>query len=175
MKIKYDLKREKNFKVFNDSLGVALNRNNILRSKKVKYMNYLTMVILELLVSTIFLSLMILLTYRYYCLLSICLTIFGAGALIYVIINASIPLLFANCFFRKDEGELEVNEKGITFALDDEEALTIGWTHFKGVIVGRHSINLVTDYKYYFYFDKKYDKEIIEAVKKYNQSIIIVK
>ena len=175
MKIKYTMNRRNILKVFNDSLGVALNRENILRSKNVKYINYLTFVILELLICSIFLSLMIFLTFYFYCLLSICLTIFGLCALIYVMISTMIPLIFATCFFRRDDVEIEINEEGITYTLDDDETLTLGWSHFKGVIVGKHSVNLITDYKYYFYFDKEHQKEIIDAVKKYNDSIIVVK
>ena len=42
MRIKYNIKNGNSFKVFNDSMGVALNRENIIRGKKVKYLSYLT-------------------------------------------------------------------------------------------------------------------------------------
>ena len=52
MRIKYNIKNKNSFKVFNDSMGIALNRENIIRSKRVKYLSYTTISILQLIIVT---------------------------------------------------------------------------------------------------------------------------
>lgn len=175
MKIKYDLKKGNRFKVFNDSMGVALFSKSILENKKVKYLNYFTLVFLELLIGGTFLGLMLILLCRIYCILSLLLTAFALVSFIYILFNSLTPLICAAYFLTRDEGELKIDKKGVSFSIDDDESITIGWSRIKGIIIGKHSINFITDEKYYFYLDKSNKKEVIDAIKKYNETIRIVK
>ena len=175
MRIKYNIKNKNSFKVFNDSMGVALNRENIIRGKKVKYLNYLSISVLELLISIIFLGLMLLLNYNYTCTLSLVLIAIATLLFIYMVINILYPLLFTTCFVLKEENELEINEKGVSFYFDDDQCYTLGWTHIRALAIGKYSINFLTDDSYYFYLDRKYQSEVLKAIKVYNNSLLILK
>lgn len=175
MRIKYNIKNGNSFRVFNDSMGIALNRENIIRGKKVKYLNYLTISVLELLVTILFLGLMLLLNYNYSCTLSIVLIIAATLLFIYMMISILYPLLFATCFVLKEENELEINKKGVSFYLDDDQCYTLGWTHIRALAIGKYSVNFLTDEPYYFYLDRKYQAEVIKAIKEYNSSLLIIK
>lgn len=175
MRIKYNIKNGNSFKVFNDSMGIALNRENIIRGKKVKYLSYLTISILELLISMLFLGLMLLLNYSYSCTLSLILIVIATLLFIYIMINILYPFLFATCFVIKEENELEINEKGVSFYFDDDTCYTLGWTHIRALAIGKYSINFLTDDSYYFYLDKKYQGAVIKAIKEYNESLLIIK
>lgn len=175
MRIKYNIKNKNSFKVFNDSMGIALNRENIIRSKRVKYLSYTTISILQLIIVTTFLTLTLIINNLYYCRLSIFLTCLATLAFIFMIINILYPLLFATCFVLRDENELEINEKGISFYLDDDQCITLGWTHIRALAIGKYSLNFLTDDFYYFYLDKKYRHEVIKAVKEYNESLLIIR
>ncbi len=175
MKVQYQTDRSKMLKVFNESLGISLNKENILRNKKLKYINYITFMLLEFLICTIFLLLMFLVDWQYNNLLSKGFVLFGLVGLILIFVNSLSPILLTNCFFRRDKVELQIDKEGITFTLDDDQLLTTGWSHIKGVIIGKYSLNIITDYPYYFYFEKEHKKEILDAIKKYNDSIRIVK
>ncbi len=174
MRIRYSVKNNNSFKVFNDSMGIALNRENIIRSRKVKYLSYLSVSLLELSISFLFLLLMIVLNYTLYCTLSIFLTTFATLLFIFMIISVLYPLLFATCFILSEENELEINENGISFYFDDDQYYTLGWTHIRALVVGKYSLNFITDEKYYFYLDKKYRKQVREAIAKYNESLLII-
>ena len=67
MRIKYNIKNKNSFKVFNDSMGIALNRENIIRSKRVKYLSYTTVSILQLIIVITFLILILIINNLYYC------------------------------------------------------------------------------------------------------------
>ena len=175
MRIKYNIKNGDNFRVFNDSMGVALNRENIIKGKRVKYLSYLTISILELFISLVFLGLMILLNYNYPCTLSIVLIVIATLLFIYMMLSILYPLLFATCFVLREENELEINEKGISFYFDDDQCYTLGWTHIRALAIGKYSINFLTDDSYYFYLDKKYLAVVEKALKEYNSSILIIK
>ena len=84
-------------------MGIALNRENIIRSRKVKYLSYLSVSLLELSISFLFLLLMIVLNYTLYCTLSIFLTTFATLLFIFMIISVLYPLLFATCFILSEE------------------------------------------------------------------------
>ena len=175
MKIKYNVKSKNNFKVFNDSMGIALNRESIIRNRKVRYLGYLKASVIELEIALLFLCLMIIVQYTYPCTLSTFLTIFATISFIVMIISVLYPLLFATFFTSRDENELEINEKGISFYFDDDQCITLGWTKIRALVIGKYSMNFITDEPYYFYIDKKYRLEVIKAIKEYNKSLLIIK
>lgn len=175
MTVKYQNNKANYLKIFNDSLGVSIYRDRILRNRKVKYMGYFSTTIIQLVLALVFLFLMLLLTTSYYTFLSFFLFTLSLVSLIFVIINAMLPLFSVFFFLRKDEGEINVSKEGITFGLDDELGLKVGWAHIRGIIVGKHSVNIILDYPYYFYFDKKYKNEIVKAIREYNDSLVILK
>ena len=175
MTVKYQLTKGNYLKIFNDALGVSIFRDKILRNRKVKYMGFFSTTSLQVILSLVFLFLMLLLTTSYYTFLSFFLFCFALTCFIYVILNAMLPLLCVFFFTRSDEGELKVDKDGITFGLDNDLGLKVGWTHIRGVVVGKSSVNIILDYHYFFYFDKKYKNEIIKAIREYNESLLIIK
>ncbi len=175
MRVEYNVKNKNSFKVFNDAMGVALNRENIIRGKKVKYLSYLSASILEIIIALMFLILMLTLTKAYYCTLSIVLVFIATLLFIFMILNILYPLLFASWIIFREENELEIDEKGISFYFDDDQYYTLGWTHIRALIIGKHSLNFITDDKFFFYFDKKYRNDILSAIKEYNESLLIIK
>ncbi len=175
MKISYNMKDSNLFKVLNDSMGVSLYKENILKSRKLKYMKYFNVMFLITIIEILFLSLMLVLEKMYPCFLSLVLVALATAILIYSLIKWTKPIIFSLCFTKYEQGEIEISEKGIAFPFDEDITFNLGWSHIKGIIVGKESLNFVTDYEYYFYLDKKYKKEVEEAVKAYNKSLIIVK
>lgn len=175
MIVKYQNTKANYLKIFNDSLGVSIYRDKILRNRKVKYTGYFSTTLIQITLSLVFLILMLVLTSKYYTFLSFFLFALSLVCLVFVIINAMLPLFSVLFFLRKDDGEITVNKEGITFGLDDELGLKVGWAHIRGVIVGKHSVNIILDYPYYFYFDKKYKSEIVKAIREYNESLLILK
>ncbi|MBQ8131877.1 MAG: hypothetical protein IJ193_05245 [Bacilli bacterium] len=173
--VKYQTTKGNYLKIFNDSLGISIFRDKILRNRKVKYMGFLSITSLQVILSLLFLFMMLILATNYYTFLSFFLFCLSLTCFIYVIINAMIPLLCAFFFTRSDEGELTIDENGITFGLDTDLGLKVGWAHIRGVVVGKHSVNIILDYNYFFYFDKKYKSEIVKAIREYNESLIILK
>ena len=175
MKVKYDTDNKKAFQIFNDSMGVALNKNNIIKSKKVKYINYLAYEVICLIIATIFLGMALLLTFTYFSYLSIIISLIATASFIYIVLSAAYPLLFMQSFKITNETLLEINEKGLTYYFDSDEYITLGWTHIRALVYGKYSLNFITDEFYYFYLDKSKRKEILEAIKKYNDSLVIIK
>ena len=175
MTVKYQNNKANYLKIFNDSLGVSIFRDKILRNRKVNYMGYFSTTIIQIILALVFLFMTLLLATTYWTFLSFFLFCLAVVALIFVIINAMLPLFSVFFFIRKDEGELKVDKEGITFGLDDELGLKVGWAHIRGIIVGKHSVNIILDYPYYFYFDKKYKTEIVKAIREYNESVLILK
>lgn len=175
MRIKYNVHNKNRFKTFNDSMGVALNRKNIIESRKLKYMKYTTASIMQVCISFVFLGLMLILLNVQYCLMSVILVWVAVLTTIFMVLNVLYPLIFATLFIGREQNELEINEKGISFYFEDDECITLGWTHVKALIIGKYSLNFITDDFYYFYLDKKYRKQVIDAIKEYNESLLIIK
>lgn len=175
MRIKYNVKNKNNFKIFNESMGIALNRKNIIESRKLKYMKYTTISFLELLMTTIFLGLMLILFKYQPSFISTTLVFFAMLLVIYMLVTIVYPLLFVTFITKKDQNELEINENGISFYFEYDECITLGWSHVEALIIGKNTLNFITDDFYYFYLDKKYKKQVIDAINQYNESLLIIK
>lgn len=175
MKISYNMKNSNIFKMLNDSMGISLYKDNILKSRKLKYIKYFTAMLLVTVIELVFLSMMIVLSKLYPSFISLTLVAVATTILIYSIIKWTKPIIFSLCFTKYETGEIEITEKGIAFPFDDDITFNLGWSHIKGIIIGQESLNFITDYDYYFYLDKKYKKEVIDAIKLYRPNLIIVK
>lgn len=175
MKIKYNIKDDKPLRRYNESMGIALFKDSILKNRKLKFIKYTTVAFIELLVALIFFAMTLILSNKFYCLLSNILLLFSSISLVYMAFKIIVPLCMSLSFMGDDEGQIEIDERGISFYFDEELILTLGWMHLKGVIIGEYSINFITDNKYYFYIDTKQKKEVVKAIKEYQSNTIIVR
>ena len=49
------------------------------------------------------------------------------------------------------------------------------WNKIVGVIVGKHSVVILTDTPIYFFFSKRDSKKIIKTIERYHKNTMIIK
>ncbi len=171
MKIKSNIKKNY-FVCMNESMGVNLNKNYILKSKKNNDYTYTEHVLLITIIILMASAILALLQTNTSVLLSM-MVIFVA--LLYLL--ASIIIVLIGYFARKKvnfKNEIVIEKEGISDSSYFGITMTLAWDQIEAVVVRTHTIVILTNTPVYFYFDKNKKKAIIDNIKKYKEDILII-
>lgn len=167
MEIKEEVKK-KSFRTYNESLGVALSKKNVIKSKKIPFLGYVEKLFF-LFVLCFCISIFILIIDDN---LEIIAEIFCFIASILIVLIISRVALF---FLRPRKiFKTIINEEGITDESFYNLKILITWDKVKAVVIKKHSISILTDTPIYLYFDSTLKDKIINCLKKYHKEDLII-
>ena len=175
MRIKYDMS-DNYFKCYNESQGVIMNKNEILKNPNIKLYSYIGKGIINiLLIVLIFISSRII---KYIDNSSLIVKILD----VIVIISLILVILYFIVFYvsylvekrRKHVGNLEVDAEGIKDFSDNGMIIGFGWDNIKAVVIQKHTINIITDEPIYLFIDIKYKDRLLIAIERYNDKLLII-
>ncbi len=171
MKISFD-KKKNYFKCFDEARGVAMNKNYILRTKKLNsfsYTDYMYFIFCILL----FVSIIII------CIKNPDTKILGILFIVLDIIFLILTIIstYYMYFCRKKSPSLEViiDKEGITNFSYYNIKMVFSWDKIKAVVVKKNSITVLTDTPLYLYFDKSKESKVLKEIKKYKPEVTIIK
>ena len=173
MKIKTDISKNF-FACFDEARGFAVNKKKILKTKNAKVFTYMQgkcfNVVILLLVGCLFIVLsdinrnLFILS----CLFCFIATIYFVEALINLWIVYQI---------RKKENfsnTIKIDKNGITDESYHGIKMIFSWDKISALIVGKHTITILTDTPVYFYFNISAKEEVLKAIDKYEKKEKIV-
>jgi len=173
MKIKYDMSNRYNV-CYNESLGVATHKREVLNGKKVhNYTSYGCMYLIAIILVIIADSMFYYFTDLY--VVSCALTIFSIILVLLIIVYFMLYYIRRNMSrCRKRSGYLDISDEGIT----DESFMGIKmifhWEKIHAVVVGKEALIILTDTPVYFFLDNSIKDEVINNFKKYKSDISII-
>lgn len=173
MKIKYDMSNKYN-KCYDEALGVATHKKEVLNGKKVhNYTSYGCMYLIAIILVIIADSIFYCFTDLY--LISYILTIFSIILVLLIVIYFVMYYVRRNISRnRKRSGYLDISDEGIT----DESFMGIKmifhWEKIQVVVVGKDSLTILTDTPVYFFLDNSVKDEVINNFKKYKSDISVI-
>jgi len=175
MKIKYDMS-DNYFKCYNESQGVILSKDEIIKNPAMKIYNYI-----EKGVITVILTLVLLF------ILFLSINIIGNNVFIKTtIVICFIILLLMIIYFlifyisysvekrREHIGFLEIDSEGIKDFSSDGIIIGFNWDNIKAIVIKKNTINVLTTNSIYFFIDIKYKERFLLALERYNKNILII-
>ena len=175
MKIKYDMTKNY-FKYYNESQGILLSKDEILKKPKSRLYSYTERGIINLLLIFLFAIISRILYY------------FNINNVITKVLN--IMLILASIFLvlyfvifyigyfvenrKKHIGNLEIDADGIRDLSDSGMVVGFSWNNIKGIVIKKHTINIITDNSIYFFIDITYKERLLIAIERYNKDLPII-
>ena len=147
------------FTCFDEARGFAINKNKILREKRICGLSYIQNKSLYF-VALLIISLILILINEELFVVSL---VFFMTAIVYFLII--VIRIYSSYKFKQSVGfdnVIVINEEGITDESYYGIKLTIKWDKVKGIVVGRNTITFLTDTPIYFYFSVSNKKEILD-------------
>lgn len=175
MRIKYDM-TDNYFKCYNESQGIIVNKDEIIKNPKFKLYNYIEkgiiniILILIIFICSRILSYMIGSNIMSRILDIICIVSFGLMILYFVVFYIGYSIEKR----RKHFGNLEVDAEGIKDFSADGMVIGFSWDNIKAVVIKKHTINILTDNSIYFFIDVKYKERLLIAIERYNPNLLII-
>ncbi|MBR4262150.1 MAG: hypothetical protein IKQ35_02155 [Bacilli bacterium] len=161
------------FTIYGDARGIARSKRRIIKTKSKLYLNYY----LELIIS--FIALVVIGYYFFYSknqVISLFAFIFLVIlATIYIFRIFSVVATYEYRYRNNFISSITVGERGIIDESFYEIKMLFKWNKIKGVIVGKHSVVILTDTPVYFYFNRRDSHKIIKAIERYHKNIMILK
>jgi len=175
MRIKYDM-TDNYFNCYNESQGIIVNKDDIIRNPKFKLHNYIEKGIINVLL--IFVILIVSNLIFYIIGENIITKILNILSFIMLILMVLYFLMFYIGYSvekrRKHIGALEVDADGIKDYSDDGMVIGFSWDNIKAVVIKKHTINILTDGTIYFFIDVKYKDRLLLAIERYNKDLLII-
>lgn len=175
MKIKYDMNKNY-FRCYNESQGVMMAKNEILKNPKAKIYNYVEKGIINiLLVVIIYILSKILLFFDNTNMIVKMLNIIVIIALCLIILYFLV--FFIGYFVEKSKnhiGNLEVDATGIKDLSDSGMIVGFTWDNIKALVIKKHTINIITDSSIYLFIDITYKERLLKAIERYNPDLTII-
>lgn len=175
MKVKYDM-TDNYFKCYNESQGIIVNKNEILRNHKFKLYSYIEKGFIN-----IMLILIVLICSRLMFYLigdNLISNILNVISFIFLILMVLYFIMFYISYSvekrRKHVGYLEIDAEGIKDYSEDGMIVGFSWSNIKGIVINKHTINILTDNSIYFFIDIKYKERLLIAIERYNQNLTII-
>ena len=171
MKIKSNIKK-KYFACVNESMGVNINKNYVLKTKKNTDYTYtehtLYVVIIMLLVSAIFAMMRTNLSILFSMIAIFC-------AFLYILAVIIITLMGYRARSKVNfKNEIEIDSEGISDSSYYGIKMTVGWNQVEAVVIRKNTVVILTNTPIYFYFDKNKKKDIISGIQKYKKDITVI-
>ena len=167
MKISSDIK-ENYFMLLDEARGVASKKDKILKTKKVNKFSYLEEAIILMMILLLFSML-----FRYINVMCSYFLLFLT--FVYFIISI-IQVLYIYFHQRRRDfrNTIFIDEEGITDESFHGIKMTFNWKKVKAIVIKEHVVVILLDNPCYFYFSRKVEKKLIEAVQKYYKNILII-
>ena len=171
MKIRSNIKKNF-FKCGNESLGVMVNKNYILKTHKNPNYNYSEHVLLITIIILLFAGILSLLGSKPLLVIALALTLI---AFFYLIFNV-IFVIKMYCIRRnsKFKNEIEIDGGGIHDKSYFGIEMTFEWSMVKAIVVRKHTVVVITTTPIYFFFDITKKDDIIDAISKYKKTIPVI-
>ena len=172
MKIKSNLLNNF-FTIYGDAKGIARNKKIIAKTKGIIYINYY----LELFIR--FIALMVIGYYFFYSknqLISLFAFVFLVVTIsLYIVKILSIFIVYEQKYKNDFISSVTIDERGIIDESFYGIKMLFKWNKIVGVIVGKHSVVILTDTPIYFFFSKRDSKKIIKTIERYHKNTMIIK
>lgn len=172
MNIEYNL-NENYFKCYNEAQGVILNRKKIIKNPKKRITTYLGnagLLCLEIII--IFIICLVVDRTGYLTKLAYCMLYFAIFAVFIYLIS-----FYYSYFLEKKKnhsGTLKFSSDGITDEALDGTIVTMKWDKIQALVIKKHTLTFITDSQIFFFVNISLKKEILAALKKYNNKLLIV-
>lgn len=175
MKIKCDISNNY-FSIYNETLNVARHRQRIIKKGKANKLNFFPHLLLNF---TLWFALAIII-YLVTKPCGSCSTLFFSLIVFFDLVYLVIELIrftlihsyrHTKCF----KGECLLDEDGLTNDSYYDIKITFKWSKIKAVVIKKHSVTILTDTPFYFYFDIGCEEDILKCVKKYSKDTLIIK
>ena len=75
---------------------------------------------------------------------------------------------------KKHVGNLEIDADGIRDLSDSGMVVGFSWNNIKGIVIKKHTINIITDNSIYFFIDITYKERLLIAIERYNKDLPII-
>lgn len=163
------------FSCFDEARGVAIHKKSVLKNRKSKMLSYtqgkIIGFVLLFLLSLLFAFLCTLNCHMVWLLLLLYLI-----TIIYLT-QAVINIVGIYSFRKKQKfsNTILIDENGITDESYYGIKMIFKWEKITGVVIGKHTITILTDTPVYFYFDIAKKEDVIKAVEKYGNKDLIIK
>lgn len=172
MNIEYDL-NQNYFKCYNEAQGVILNRKKIIKNPKKRITTYLgnaSLLFIEIL--AIFLICLMVDRTGY-------LTKFAYFMLYFAIFATFIYLISFYYSYslekkKNHSGTLKFSSEGITDEAFDGTIVTMKWDKIQALVIKKYTLTFITDSQIFFFINISLKKEILEALNKYNDKLLII-
>lgn len=171
MKIRSNIKKNF-FKCGNESLGVMVNKNYILKTHKNPNYNYSEHVLLITIIILLFAGILSLLGSKPLLVIALALTLI---AFFYLMFNI-IFVIKMYCIRRnsKFKNEIEIDGGGIHDKSYFGIEMTFDWNKIKAIVVRKHTVIVITSTPIYFFFDITKKDDLVEAITKYKKTIPVI-
>lgn len=168
MKIETDISKNF-FACFDEARGFAVNKKKILKTKNAKVFTYMqgkcVRVAILLLISVlfIFLSKINCTLIVFSCLATFIATIYFIQALLnlWIIYQVRKKEHFTNV--------VKIDKNGITDESYYGIKMVFSWDKISALVVGKHTVTVLTDSPIYFYFNISEKDEVLKAIDKYEE------
>ena len=171
MKIKSDLSYNF-FTIYGDAKGIARNKKLITKTKGKIYINYY----LELLIR--FIALMVIGYYFFYSknqLISLFAFVFLIITVsLYIVKTLSIIKVYELKYRNNFISSVTIDERGIIDESYYGIKMLFKWNKIVSVVVGKHSVVILTDTPVYFFFNRRDSKKIIKTIERYHRKTMII-
>ena len=174
--IKYDISTNY-FKCYNESQGIMINKNRVLKKKNGKVFGYLEHgLILLLYVFAISICSKIIWLIDSESIFSEIISFFIPLALILVIIYyVSFVIFYHHEKKKTHRGKLIFDEEGITDITEENIKVGLPWENILGVVTTKNTVTIITNKPVYFFVGIEEKENIIKAIEKYQENLLIIK
>lgn len=159
---------------FDEARGFAMHKSKIIKSKKNNCLSYMQNKLI-IYMTLIIISSILILSSCYDCNLLIIALLLFHGANIYLIIT--IISIISMYHFRKKnnfKNTIIIDKDGIIDESYYGIKMIFKWNKIIGIIIGKHTVTILTDTPCYFYFPISEKDNIIKAIDKYGDKSKII-
>lgn len=175
MKIKYDMTKNY-FKYYNESQGIMMVKDEILKKPKSRLYSYTERGIINLLLILLFAIISRIL--YYFDNNNVLTKVLNVMLIIAFIFLVLYFVIFYISYFvenrKKHIGNLEIDANGIRDLSDSGMVIGFSWNNIKGIVIKKHTINIITDNSIYFFIDITYKERLLIAIERYNKDLPII-
>ncbi len=159
--------------ILNEARGVAIHKRKIIKKGKCSHINYFEEVLI-----IFFLLLLLAVATTFFPIFAI--NVYGIFVLIlaflYLIINISFFLITYS--YREKQhfkSFVLLTKEGLVDESYHQIKMLFKWDLIQAIVIKKYSITILTKTPCYFYFGKESEKDILKALKKYHQKILVIK
>ena len=173
--MKIDTSISKNyFGLFDEARGIAIYKKSVLKNRKSKTLSYTQGKIIGF-VLLFLLSLLFAFLCTFNCHM-VWLPLLSYLITIIYLAHAVINTIGIYSFRKKQKfsNTILIDENGITDESYYGIKMIFKWKKIIGVVIGKHTITILTDTPVYFYFDIAKKEDVIKAIDKYGNKDLII-